>query len=213
MDWKELYWDWFWPLLKCTEVSVFNNLSKIRMPRSLFIYPTNDFGHQNNVIYYYYKTYVLQGRNFTNFNVHQVEIVNNTNQPIEFVEWRLTSGRVDENFHRTEIPAGLSSVAYLVPSSYGVKRIEGAAVFRVKGQNKYYTVAFSDELTLSAKTSGVKGHIEEGNDTQRAIWSLKDDSPKTQPWGSYEFNPNSGRGRTVFTIGAKRIWSWGIYLC
>ena len=65
------------------------------MPRSVFIYPTNNFGHQNNVRYYFYNSFVLQGRNFTGFNVHQVEIVNNTNQVIEFVEWRITNGRVD----------------------------------------------------------------------------------------------------------------------
>lgn len=174
------------------------------MPRGYFIYPTNNFTHHNNVRYYFYKTYVNQCTRLSSFNAHQVEIVNNTNNVLEFVGWTLNSGRVYEDFHTREVKPGLSSVAYVVPSTHGNFRVEGAAVFRVKGGNQYYTVAFSDSFLLSTKTSGVRGHIEEGNDVNRAIALLRDDSPKNQQWGSYEFNSSIGRGRSTFTVGARR---------
>jgi hypothetical protein len=39
---------------------------------SAYIYPTNNFCHQNNTQYYYYRTYVSQGNNWANFGVHQI---------------------------------------------------------------------------------------------------------------------------------------------
>lgn len=59
------------------------------LSRRSFIYPTNNFGRHNNVRYYFYKTYVTQGNNWANFGLHQVEIVNETQNVVEVVSWHL----------------------------------------------------------------------------------------------------------------------------
>ena len=71
--------------------------SKYNLLRMLntFIYPTNNFGHHNNTHYYFYGRYVIQGNNWNNYSLHQVELVNDTdNSDIEVVEWHMDTGRV-----------------------------------------------------------------------------------------------------------------------
>lgn len=65
------------------------------MSRLSWIYPTNNFGHQNNVQYYFYNTYVNQGNNWSNFGLHQVEVRNETDRVIEVVGWTMKDGRVE----------------------------------------------------------------------------------------------------------------------
>jgi hypothetical protein len=87
-----------------------------------------------------------------------------------------------------------------VPNSWGTyKSIVGALTVRVQGTNQYYTLSFEDPFH-DYVNKGYKGHIEEGNDPDRAINNLKDHNPKTQPWGKYEFSEFDGRGKTILTI-------------
>lgn len=62
--------------------------------RNSFIYPTNNFGHHNNVQYYYYKSYVNQGNNWNGYGLHQIEIRNESDQIVEVVGWNMKEGRV-----------------------------------------------------------------------------------------------------------------------
>lgn len=53
--------------------------SGIMMPRistSSRLYPSNEFGHHNNVHFYHYQRYALQGNNFHNYGLHIVEVRN-----------------------------------------------------------------------------------------------------------------------------------------
>jgi len=174
------------------------------MVRSYFIYPTNNFGHQHNVQYYFYKTYVGQGNNWANFGLHQVELRNETNQVVEVVGWHFTQGRLEEDFRVSEVKPGLFYSARVVPNSHDTARgVKGAIVCRFKGTNQYFTLAFADGIY--DKTNASKGHIEEGSDWERAIWSLKDGQPKELQWGSYQWREVGGKGRSVFTLGKPRF--------
>lgn len=170
-----------------------------------FIYPTNNFGHHNNTQYYFYSRYVTQGNNWSSYGLHQVEIRNETDKVVEVVGWTMKEGRVEEDFRTNEVKPGLFYTARLVPHSYGTyKAIRGAVTFRFKGTNDYFTLAFEDPFH-DYVNRGWKGHIEQGNDVERAIVSLRDNKPKEFPWGSYEFKEQDGRGKTVFTIGKARF--------
>ena len=172
------------------------------MQRS-FIYPTNNFGHHNNTQYYFYSRYVNQGNNWSGYGLHQVEIRNETNQVVEVVGWHMKEGRLEEDFRTSEVRPGLFYTARLVPNSWGnYKAIIGAVTFKLKGTNQFYTLAFEDPFH-DYVNKGYKGHIEEGNDPQHAIASLKDHQPKQFGWGSYEFKEFDGRGKTVFTLGKR----------
>ena len=167
------------------------------------MYPTNNFGHHNNTQYYFYSRYVSQGNNWSGYGLHQVEIRNETDQVIEVVGWNMKNGRVEEDFKTNEVRPGLFYTARLVPNSWGsYKAIVGAVVFKVKGTNQFYTLAFEDPFHDYVH-QGYKGHIEEGNNPEHAISSLKDHQPKSFGWGSYEFKEFDGRGKTVFTIGRR----------
>ncbi len=64
--------------------------------------------------------------------------------------------------------------ARVIPTSYGAyKGIRGAVVFRYKGTNDTFTLAFEDPLTDYAKTNW-KGHIEQGDIVDIALSFLKD---------------------------------------
>ena len=168
-----------------------------------WIHPTNNFGHHNNTQYYFYSRYVNQGNNWSGYGLHQVEIRNETDKVIEVLDWKMKEGRVEEDFKTSEIRSGLFYTARCVPNSWGsYKAIIGAVTFRIKGTNQTYTLSFEDPFH-DYVNKGYKGHIEEGSDKQHAISMLKDSSPKTQPWGSYEFKEFDGRGKTVFTIGRR----------
>lgn len=58
------------------------------------IYPTNNFGHHNNVHFYFYSRYATQGNNWANYGLHQVEFRNDTDSNIEVVGWTMKQGRV-----------------------------------------------------------------------------------------------------------------------
>jgi hypothetical protein len=59
------------------------------------VYPTNNFGHQNNVHFYHYQRYAVQGNNYNNYGLHIVEVKNNmTNRNIEVVGWHMKQGRL-----------------------------------------------------------------------------------------------------------------------
>lgn len=178
-----------------------------RISRSSFVYPTNNFGKHNNVHYYFYSSFVDQGSNWSNFGLHQVEIRNESDKVVEVVGWNLKQGRVEEDFKTNSVQPGLFYTARLVPHTYGAyKAIRGAVTFRFKGTNDYFTLAFEDPFH-DYVNNGYKGYIEQGNDSERAIASLKDNTPKDFPWGSYEFKSFDGRGKTVFTIGKRKYWS------
>lgn len=40
--------------------------------RKEFVYPTNNFGHHNNVQYYYYSKSATQGSFLNGFSIHEV---------------------------------------------------------------------------------------------------------------------------------------------
>lgn len=167
------------------------------MQRS-FIYPTNNFGNHNNVHFYFYNRYVTQGNNWNGYGLHQVEIRNDTDANVEIVGWKLKEGRVEEDFKTNVVRPGLFYTARLVPNSWGTyKSIIGALT--VRSQGKEYTLSFEDPFHDYVH-QGYKGHIEEGNNADRAISSLKDHSSKVQPWGKYEFVEFDGRGKSVLTI-------------
>jgi hypothetical protein len=107
-------------------------LSKMRS----YIYPTNNFGHHNNVHYYFYSRYVEQGNNWSSYGLHQVQIRNDSETPIEVVGWNMKEGRVEEDFKTNVIRPGLFYTARLVPSSWGsYKAIIGAVTIKVQGTN------------------------------------------------------------------------------
>lgn len=100
---------------------------------------------------------------------------------------------------------GLFYTARLVPFTYGTyKAIIGAVTFKYKGTNQFFTLSFEDPFHDYVH-QGFKGHIEEGNDPQRAISQLKDHQPKQLAWGSYEFKEFEGRGKSIITIGKRRF--------
>ena len=72
-------------------------------------------------------------------------------------------------------------------------------------------MAFEDSLS-HAGSQGFKGHIEEGQDVERAIAALRDNKPKELNWGSYEFKENEGRGKSTITIGKKRVWLFSTFI-
>ena len=172
--------------------------------RSTFIYPTNNFGHHNNVHYYFYSRYVEQGNNWANFGLHQVQIRNDSDTPIEVVGWHMKEGRAEEDFKTNVIRPGLFYTARLVPNSWGsYKAIIGAVTIKVQGTNDFYTLSFEDPFH-DYVNKGYKGHIEQGNNAVNAISSLRDHTSKTQPWGTYEFLEFEGRGKTVFTFTGRK---------
>ena len=92
----------------------------------------------------------------------------------------------------------------MVPNSWGsFKAIIGAVTFKVQGTNDTFTLSFEDPFH-DYVNKGYKGHIEQGSNAQQAISSLKDHTPKTQNWGTYEFQEQEGRGKTVFTFTGKK---------
>ena len=152
-----------------------------------YFYPTNNFGHHNNVRYYFYSRYVTQGNNWSSFGLHQVEIKNDSDSVIEVVGWTMKEGRVEEDFKTSVVRPGLFYTARLVPHSHGsYKAVIGAVTFKIQGTNKYFTLAFEDPFH-DYVNKGFKGGIEEGNDPWKAIGNLKDHSPKYFPWGNYTF--------------------------
>ena len=167
----------------------------------LWVYPTNNFGHHNNVHYYFYDRYVTQGNNWNSYGLHQLEIRNDTDSNIEIVGWKMKEGRVQEDFKSNVVRPGLFYTARLVPNTWGsYKSVVGALVVKVQGTQQHYTVAFEDPFH-DYVNRGYKGTIEEGNNPDRAIANLRDHNNKHQPWGSYEFQEFDGRGKTVFRIG------------
>ena len=91
----------------------------------------------------------------------------------------MKDGRVEEDFRVNEIKPALFYTARIVPSSYGKARnIRGAVVFRFKGTNQCFTLAFEDSFQDLVSGAGIRGHIEQGNDVEKALASLKDNSPK-----------------------------------
>jgi hypothetical protein len=64
-------------------------------------------------------------------------------------------------------------------------------------------LAFSDGFY--DKVSQSKGHIEEGDNWERAILNLKDNQAKELQWGSYQWRDIGGKGRSVFTLGKSRF--------
>jgi hypothetical protein len=160
----------------------------------------NDFGKHNNTRFYFYSRYVTQGNNWSSYSLHQVQIRNETDANLEVVGWKMKEGRVEEDFKSYTVRPGLFYTARLVPNSWGnYKSVIGALVVRNTATNQFYTLAFEDPFH-DYVNKGYKGHIEEGNDPDRAISSLKDHTSKTQPWGRYEFIEFDGRGKTVLTI-------------
>jgi hypothetical protein len=152
-----------------------------------FTYQTNNFGHHNNVNYYFYSRYVNQGNNWSGYGLHRVEIRNESDNEIEVIGWNMKTGRVEEDFKAQVVRPGLFYTARLVPMSWGsYKAVIGALVVRVKGTNQTYTLAFEDPFH-DYVNNGYKGHIEEGNDPVGAISRLKDHTRKDLGWGSYEF--------------------------
>ena len=165
-----------------------------------FLYPTNNFGHHNNVHYYHYSRAVTQGNNWSSYGLHQVEIRNDTDSNIEVVGWKFKDGRLEENFKTNVIRPGLFYTARLVPNSWGTyKSIIGAVTFRVQDTSQCFTLAFEDPFHDYVH-NGYKGHIEEGSDPNHAIASLRDHNPKSQPWGRYEFLEFEGRGKSLLTL-------------
>ncbi len=109
---------------------------KIRMLAKSFVYPANNFGHQHNVRYYFYNTYVTQGNNWSSFGLHQVEVRNETDRVIEVVGWTMKDGRVEEDFRVKEVKPALFYTARVVPTNLSSARnIRGAVTFRFKGTN------------------------------------------------------------------------------
>jgi hypothetical protein len=167
---------------------------------SSYVYPTNNFGNHNNTNFYFYSRYVTQGNNWSSYGLHQVELRNETDSNLEVVGWKIKEGRVEEDFKTNIVRPGLFYSARLVPNSWGTfKSVLGALTVKVQGTNQVYTLAFEDPFH-DYINKGYKGHIEEGNEPDRAISNLKDNTPKTQPWGRYEFSEFDGRGKTVLTI-------------
>ena len=144
-----------------------------------WIYPTNNFGHHNNVQYYFYSRYAAQGNNWSSYGLHEVQIKNETDKVVEVVGWTMKDGRVEEDFRVNEVKPALFYTARIVPSSYGKARnIRGAVVFKFKGTNEFFTLAFEDSFVDLVNGNGFRGHIEQGNDVERALANLKDNSPK-----------------------------------
>lgn len=161
---------------------------------------SNTFGHHNNTNFYFYSRYVTQGNNWSSYGLHQVEIRNETDNNLEVVGWKIKEGRVEEDFKTNVVRPGLFYTARLVPNSWGTyKSVLGALTVKAQGTNQTYTLAFEDPFH-DYVNKGYKGHIEEGDDVDHAIASLKDHTPKSFPWGSYEFKEFDGRGKTVLTI-------------
>jgi hypothetical protein len=108
-----------------------------------YVYPTNNFGHHNNVHYYFYSRYVTQGNNWSSYGLHQVEIRNDSDSNIEVVGWNMKEGRVEEDFKTNIVRPGLFYTARLVPLSWGTyKAVIGALTIKVQGTNQTYTLAF-----------------------------------------------------------------------
>lgn len=63
-----------------------------------FIYQTNNFGHQNNVQYYFYNRYVTQGRYWSDYSLYEIQIRNESDKVVEVVGWNIKDGRVEEDF-------------------------------------------------------------------------------------------------------------------
>ena len=169
-----------------------------------FAYQTNNFGHHNNVHYYFYNRYVNQGNNWNHFGLHQVELFNETDSELEVVGWHMKEGRVEEDFREKVIRSGLFFNARLVPSSWGTyKAVIGALVVKVRNTNQYYTIAIEDPFH-DYVNKGYKGHIEEGNDPVGAISRLRDHTKKEHNWGSYEFAEFDGRGKSIIRIRGGR---------
>ena len=65
------------------------------IPTSSIVYPTNDFGHHNNVHFMHYSRYVSQGNNYYNYGLHQVQIKNDMiDKNIEVVGWVMRDGMI-----------------------------------------------------------------------------------------------------------------------
>jgi hypothetical protein len=168
------------------------------------VYPTNKFGHHNNVQYYFYNRYVTQGNNWANYGLHLVEVRNESDQNVEVVGWKMKDGRVEEDFKTNVVRPGLFYSARTVPMSWGTHRaIVGAVVFRIQGTNQYFTLSFEDPFH-NIIGGGYKGHIEEGDDVDGAIFRLQDSQTKEYDWGSYHFQPNEGRGKSVIVFKGRK---------
>ena len=66
-----------------------------------FIYQTNNFGHQNNVQYYFYNRYVTQGRYWSDYSLYEIQIRNESDKVVEVVGCNIQDGRViklDQDF-------------------------------------------------------------------------------------------------------------------
>lgn len=162
------------------------------------IYPPNKFGRHNNVHFYHYQSYALQGNNYHNYGLHVVEVRNNmSNKNIEVVGWHITQGRLEEDFSKNVIRPCLFNTARIVPMSWTkYNAIVGAVVLKIQGTNQFFTLAFEDPFH-DYVGQGYKGYIMEGNDPETAIKNLQDNTPKEKPWGRYFFDEHNGRGRSV----------------
>lgn len=162
------------------------------------LYPSNVFGHHNNVRFYHYQRYAMQGNNYHNYGLHVVEVKNNMrDKNIEVVGWFVKQGRLEEDFSKKVIRPGLFNTARVVPLSWTkYDAIVGAVVFKIEGTNQYFTLAFEDPFH-DYVGNGYKGFVLEGNDPETAIKNLADHTTKEKPWGRYYFDEFNGRGRSV----------------
>lgn len=68
----------------------------ISLSTSSKVYPTNNFGHHNNVYFVHYSRYANQGNNWANYGLHQVQIRNEmTDRNLEVIGWEIKDGRVE----------------------------------------------------------------------------------------------------------------------
>ena len=124
-----------------------------------YLHPTNNFGHHNNVHFYYWTSAIVQGKYWNNFtHLTTLEVRNNTfDEEIEIVNLHLEKGRTDGSPEIGKVlKPGVPFTFDLAPSVHDVtKIIRGVVTVRGRRSGKSYSMAFEANLLKNDFRAGI----------------------------------------------------------